>query len=140
MRNAAVNVLKRTEADLTGIAAGLRPQTLYLSLGHGGETVTSLGQRLDGTARRLVGDAETRLANLAGLLESVSYRAVLERGYAVVRDSADEPVTAAAATRPGMGLSLEFRDGRADVTVTGRTRVKGSPRGSGDGGKQGSLL
>ncbi len=140
LRNAAVNMLKRTEADLTGIAAGLRPQTLYLTLGHGNETVTSLGRRLDGTARRHMRDAETRLANLAGLLESVSYRAVLERGYAVVRDSADDPVTAAAATRPGMGLSLEFRDGRADVTVTGRARVKGSPRSSGDGGKQGSLL
>ncbi len=140
LQNAAANMLKRTEAELMRIAAGLRPQSLYLTIDHGSERIVTLGERLDGAARRLVGDAETRLANLAGLLESVSYRGVLERGYAVVRDNADEPVTSVAATRPGMGLSLEFRDGRAGVTVAGGKKSRRPSRRSGDGGKQGSLL
>lgn len=46
------------------------------------------------------------------VLQSLAYRNVLKRGYAVVRNGEDRVVTAASAVRPGEYLSIEFADGR----------------------------
>jgi exodeoxyribonuclease VII large subunit len=39
----------------------------------------------------------------------------LERGYALVEDSAGEPVTSAAAARDALSLTLRLHDGRVPV-------------------------
>ncbi len=85
--------------------------------------------------------AEQRLHRLAGLLDSLSYERVLERGFVLVRDEADRPVTSAAALSPGMGVRLRFRDGERHAIATdggrpGRAKAK-TPGGS---APQGSLL
>jgi exodeoxyribonuclease VII large subunit len=59
-----------------------------------------------------------RLESLARLLESYAQEP-LERGYALVRDAAGEPVTSAAAAEPGQPLSVTFKDGTVGVTVDG---------------------
>jgi exodeoxyribonuclease VII large subunit len=46
------------------------------------------------------------------LLAALSYRSVLTRGFALVRDEAGHPVHAAASIGPGAHLSIEFADGR----------------------------
>ena len=51
-------------------------------------------------------------------MQSLSYKNVLKRGYAVVRDEADRPVSLAAALATGAAISIEFADGRVDA-VTG---------------------
>ena len=79
------------------------------------------------------------------LLGAFSYKAVLRRGFAVVHDSTGQPVRTAAATEAGMGISIEFADGRADAVIGVRgtrkqaTSVKPS-RDSKPGGGQGSLF
>jgi exodeoxyribonuclease VII large subunit len=60
-------------------------------------------------------------------MASLSYKSVLQRGFALVRDEAERPVHAASAVRPGQDLSVEFADGRIKV------RERGGP-------KQGSLF
>ena len=72
--------------------------------------VQSLGQRLKQAAARGVANADDRLAGLDKLLESYSYKGVLERGFVLVRDAAGAPVLAADALSPGDGISLSFRD------------------------------
>ncbi|MGD9743576.1 MAG: exodeoxyribonuclease VII large subunit, partial [Dongiaceae bacterium] len=86
------------------------------------------------------------------LLESLSYRNVLQRGFVLVRDAGDRPVTRAAAVSAGMRLRLGFADdtvpaiaeggGAAAPAGQGAKRPAAKPRkdeGSG-GGPQGSLL
>ncbi len=63
-------------------------------------------------------EAAARLDGLAARLASVSHEAVLARGYALVFHGA-EPVTDAAAIRPGAALRLRFRDGEAAATAGG---------------------
>ncbi|KAF0230304.1 MAG: exodeoxyribonuclease VII large, partial [Beijerinckiaceae bacterium] len=53
----------------------------------------------------------------AQLLESLGYRRVLARGYAVIRDERDGILHAAAAVEAGQALSIEFADGRVGVTA-----------------------
>ncbi|HVO15748.1 MAG TPA: exodeoxyribonuclease VII large subunit, partial [Alphaproteobacteria bacterium] len=89
-----------------------------------------------------------RLDKAGALLESYSYERVLERGFALVSDSAGHPVTSVAALAPGMAVGLRLRDGAAEAQIT-RTdgaakpepmkakAAKGKPQGD---GKQGKLL
>ncbi len=58
-------------------------------------------------------DAQTKL------LASLSYKSVLQRGFALVRDDADQPVRAAADVRRAQHLTVEFVDGRISVHADG---------------------
>ena len=53
------------------------------------------------------------------LLAALSYRSVLARGFALVRDEQGAALHAAASVSPGARLSLEFADGRVGVTANG---------------------
>jgi exodeoxyribonuclease VII large subunit len=53
------------------------------------------------------------------LLNALSYRGVLARGFALVRDEAGHPLHAAADVASGARMSLEFADGRIGVTADG---------------------
>ncbi|MGP9822639.1 exodeoxyribonuclease VII large subunit, partial [Salinarimonas sp. NSM] len=59
------------------------------------------------------------LAGVWQLAESLSWRSVLARGYALVRDDDGRPVRAAASVAPGAALTLEFADGRLGARAEG---------------------
>ena len=61
--------------------------------------------------RRLAEIRTDRLAGAAKLLQSLSYKSVLSRGFAVVRDAKGQPLHAAAAIKPAQSLQIEFADG-----------------------------
>src|SRR5690606_15071816 len=96
----------------------------------------------------LLRGAGERVAGAAKLLDSLSYRRVLERGYAVIRDRDGRPLTRAAALSPALGVTLELADGSRDAVITGGdrdarpvgVRPRGRDRAPGEGGEQGSLL
>ncbi len=71
------------------------------------------------TLRARLREARARLEGMAARLDSVSYTAVLARGYALVTDAAGLPITTAASVRPGMDLRLNFADGEARATARG---------------------
>jgi len=69
-----------------------------------------------------------RLDAIGKLLESYSYKGVLERGFVVVRDAAGAPVTAAGMLSPGDAISLAFKDdGHAEAVVSSVGQGGGSP-------------
>jgi exodeoxyribonuclease VII large subunit len=78
-------------------------------------------QRLADRARRALATSMQRLAarvaHSGQLLGALSYRSVLTRGFALVRDEAGHAVRAAAAIGPGARLDLEFADGRVAATA-----------------------
>jgi exodeoxyribonuclease VII large subunit len=87
-----------------------------------------------------------RLERADRLLLAVSYREVLKRGFALVRDGEDRPLRAAESVARGMHLSIEFSDGRVNAVAEGDAvpRPQPVPRrrrrfGGGDEG-QGSLF
>ncbi|GJD40048.1 Exodeoxyribonuclease 7 large subunit [Methylobacterium bullatum] len=75
------------------------------------ERLGALDTRLDQAIRRLIERRSDRLGNFAALLGTLSYRAVLARGFALVRDEDGAPIRAAASVTPGQRLGLEFADG-----------------------------
>ncbi|OCK62207.1 exodeoxyribonuclease VII large subunit [Bradyrhizobium sp. LMTR 3] len=78
-------------------------------------------QRLAERARRALLTAmqrlDARVAHSGQLLSALSYRGVLARGFALVRDEHGHAVHAAAAVGPSARLSVEFADGRVGVTA-----------------------
>ncbi len=91
----------------------------------------SLGERLRQAADRRLATADDRIAGVAKLLESYSYKGVLDRGFVLVRDGAGAPVLAADSLAPGDGISLSFRDDGvvgATVDSVGGTAPVAKPR------------
>jgi exodeoxyribonuclease VII large subunit len=84
----------------------------------------------------------TRLAAAAQVLNAVSYRSVLARGFALVRDAAGAPLRRAAAIAAHQPLRIEFADGEIAATADGP--AGGSParraRARGRKDEQGSLF
>ena len=82
------------------------------------ERFAEVGRRLDALFARpgIVLGAQEALRSLSRVLESVSYQATLERGFAVVRGP-EGVLTRAAEVRSGAALRLEFADGEAAATA-----------------------
>ncbi len=119
---------------------------------HAAQTLDQFAKRLHGAIRPLVRDAARRLDGQAKLLDSLSYKGVLARGYALVRDARGRPVFRAADAVPGADIEIEFTDGLVGATLGGAapkpgkgrfTRKPGAKkrsRGGGGDDTQGQLL
>ena len=83
-------------------------------------------------------ERRARLEGASGRLEALSYNAVLARGFALVRDSAGEPLTRAAEVAPGARLSISFADGQVAATAEGEAPKRSRPKPAVE--TQGSLL
>jgi exodeoxyribonuclease VII large subunit len=88
-------------------------------------------QRLAERARRALTTAmqrlEARVAHSGQLLAALSYRGVLARGFALVRDEHGHAVHAAASIGPGARLAIEFADGRVGVSADSDRPAATSP-------------
>ncbi|WEX88445.1 exodeoxyribonuclease VII large subunit [Sinorhizobium garamanticum] len=119
----------RGQSRVSAADASLRtlPSRLIGQIHRASDRVSGLCARSDaaiaGEMRRLKGvlTAQDRV------LQSLSYRNVLKRGFALVRDAAGQPVKQAAAVAPGMALSLEFSDGSVSA-VAGEGGAPPSPQ------------
>ena len=102
--------------------------------------LTPAGSRLAPALTRMIEDSRKRLAAAGKLLEAVSYKNILDRGFAIVTDSQDRIVKSAGQVRPGEELLIEVAEGKIGVSVGGAPRstrkVKPPPGES----NQGSLF
>ena len=90
-----------------------------LRIGGARERVGGDAQRLASALRRQVERKRARYATLCSVFESLNYKSVLARGFAVVRDGDGRPLRAAADVLPGLSLALEFADGSVRATADG---------------------
>ena len=112
------------------------------------DKLDQFGDRLKRHGADLLSRGTDRVAQAGKLLESYSFRSVLQRGFALVRDQDGQPVLAAAGAAAGDTISIEFADGRigarvTDGAVSKTVRSAAPPRKRDEGGSkggQGSLL
>ena len=83
------------------------------------DTLALMAQRLSRALTQQSQQRATRLTSLNQLLTSLSYRNVLARGFALVRDEQGAPIHSSSLIAPGHILTLEFADGQAKVTSLG---------------------
>jgi exodeoxyribonuclease VII large subunit len=66
----------------------------------------------------------TSVERCGQLLNALSHRGVLARGFALVRDLAGRPLRQAAAVNAGMRLDIEFSDGHVRAAAEGSSSAK----------------
>jgi exodeoxyribonuclease VII large subunit len=72
--------------------------------------------------RRIVSERQRMLVSHVKLMNSLSYRSVLQRGFALVRGETWRPLRAASEIAPGQKLAIEFHDGAIAAEAQGGTR------------------
>jgi exodeoxyribonuclease VII large subunit len=132
--------------QLTRAASRLSPRLLSHRIERCREQTAAFGDRARRAFRIFRDRRVQRLRSAGQLLTAYSYRGVLARGFALVRDGDGRPLRTAAAVGSGTRLDIEFSDGRVGATVDGARAApplaKSKPRtrgGEGSGG-QGSLF
>jgi exodeoxyribonuclease VII large subunit len=109
--------LQTHRENLLGTAGHLRPNALNRRITTCGERLDVLAQRLTQAQNVRLEKARDRLENIEWLLESVSYRSVLERGFALVRGES-RILRQAAGVKAGERLAITFADGTVAATAT----------------------
>jgi exodeoxyribonuclease VII large subunit len=127
--------LRIHEVRFNRAGAGLRDRILRDRMAVAAERVAALARRAERAEQTRLGEARRHLDGLARVLEGISYRAVLERGYALVRGEDGTMRRRAGAVKNGEPLTLTFADGEAKVTA-GATKISKKRLGA----DQGSLF
>ncbi len=129
--------LQLHRARFTEAAAALRARMLKDRMAVCAERVAVLDARAVRAGRARLARARARLESLLRELELISYRAVLARGFALVRGEDGVVRRRADTIKSGEVLQLTFADGEARA-VAGDARPKAPKRKQGTG--QGSLF
>ncbi len=132
--------------QLERAASRLSKRLLAQRIERGREQASALRARASRAMETLLDQRGARVERAERLLEAFSYRNVLERGFALVRDDDGQPLRRASAVKSGAGLDIEFADGRVGAVAAGEAKMRPMPaprprrrRGSGNDG-QGSLF
>lgn len=125
---------------LATAGARLSPQTLVADFRHAQARLAPCADRLRPALRRIIVQRGNELTALGKLLESYSYKGVLERGFALVVDDQGHIVRSKDAVRPGQLLAVEVADGQFGAAVSGAPVSRKRPRPPRDDGGQESLF
>ena len=76
-----------------------------------------IGNRMPQLINNIIGTAENRLQATAKLLESYSYKAVLNRGFAMITDDNGKTVTSSTNLKREQNIVLTLHDGKAAAVI-----------------------
>jgi len=126
-RDGALLGVERRDRALERLAARLTPQRLRADIRHAGERLDRQSERLLGAFRRGLEKRRERFRSAARLLDTVSYRAVLERGFAVVTDARGQIVKSVKQVSAGDAVILTLADGDAYAQIGGMGEANAVP-------------
>jgi exodeoxyribonuclease VII large subunit len=92
----------------------LRAERTRIAQGH--ELTRRVAERLGPALQGQIARKADKLDAVSKLFDSLNYKSVLKRGFALVRDADGQPLNSADSVLDGQALVLEFADGKADAT------------------------
>ncbi|NIY77672.1 exodeoxyribonuclease VII large subunit [Thalassospira sp. HF15] len=111
------SALQMQQSRLDRAVAGLRPSDAKRDIARTDKQIIDLGTRLQAAMGNILTREAEGLARYDRLLESYSYRNVLKRGFAVVRDRGGNLVGKSTDLVTGETYDLEMGDGITPVTA-----------------------
>ncbi|WP_033069234.1 exodeoxyribonuclease VII large subunit [Thalassospira australica] len=111
------SALQMQQSRLDRAGAGLRPSDAKRDIARADKEINDLATRMASAVKNVLNREAEGLARYDRLLESYSYRNVLKRGFAVVRDDVGNLIEDTADIVAGQGYDLEMRDGVTRVTA-----------------------
>jgi len=118
---------RAAQARLDRVAARLRGETLRQDIARRAQRLRELDARLGSALQRGVADDRRRLQQTGRLLDTLSHKSVLARGFALVTTEAGAVVRRADALSTGDAVKLTFADGAAPAVIGGEGKKK--PKG-----------
>ncbi len=113
--------LDAARARVTEMKRTLQYLSPAVRLANNRQRVDDLTARVDAALAHRLEVSQQRLAGLQARLEALNPHAVLERGYAIVRErELDRVVVSIAQVRPGTRLAVQVQDGAFDARVESR--------------------
>ncbi|MCI5046057.1 MAG: exodeoxyribonuclease VII large subunit [Aquisalinus sp.] len=109
--------IERGQTELGRKASGLRPAVLTRSVAQRSEKLEATAGRFKSAGPRLFETREARLESAARLLETLSYRNVLSRGFALVLDEDGKVVRRAADASDGSQVDIQFADDKRKAVL-----------------------
>ena len=109
--------IRQRRAEYDQRAARLQPRRLRSDTDTARRDLDRLSERLSAAAQAQITTWRRQIDTADRLRETLSYRATLARGYAVVRDG-DQVITSAKSAAEAQALSIEFTDGTYTPTST----------------------
>lgn len=109
------SLLTRKQQQIDILATHLRPLVLQTEITKKSERLAELQIRLRDAMLRGIEKSTEKLANLNSLLESVNYKKVLARGFALVKTVDGKLVASAAEAQKNSALTITFADGEVKV-------------------------
>jgi exodeoxyribonuclease VII large subunit len=128
LRHALFQNLQRHRSQFERVSALLRRRVIETEIARDRECVADFDARLTRAFRYRVRRARGSLDSCLRVLETVSYRAVLARGFALVRGSDGHLKRRAASIKPVETLTLTFADGETKAVATGKPEVRPARR------------
>jgi exodeoxyribonuclease VII large subunit len=138
LRGALFQNLQRHRGQFARASALMRPRVITAEIQRDRECVADYEARLTRSFRQRVREAGTSLDSCARVLDSLSYRAILARGFALVRGSDGVLKRRASMVVAGEALTLIFADGEAKTGAAGKAQARpargwlGRAKGQGD--------
>ncbi len=119
MSGAQDTLVRERRTRLTAAFARLGFDPLLRRVGTAREKLTGLARRRDRALALIIEQRRNGLAHTERLLLSMSYKSVLDRGFALVSDANGNPVKRAAGLATGDQVALRFADATADAVIVG---------------------
>lgn len=134
----------KARVERFGVVLSSVPARLTTQTGRARDRLANFSRHADSAIGHQLARARAALAAQDRVLQSLSYKNVLNRGYAVIRDEENRPIAQASALSAGMGIAIEFADGRVGaMTTEGGAAPSGARKRTikaGEPPKQGSLF
>ena len=124
LRHALFQNLQRHAGRFARVSALLRPRIVSAEVLRGRECVADFDARLKGAFQHRLRRGRASLDSCLRVLESLSYRAVLARGFALVRGADDALKRRASAVNAGESLTLIFADGEKKASAGGKAEAR----------------
>jgi len=140
LATATARLVERKRAQLEAIGPKLSPTALRAELRQGQAQLGPLAARLYAGMLQGLSLRGAALAQAGKLLGSLSYKSVLARGYAVIKDDAGNLVHQREGLAPGDAVAIEFADGAIGATIAGSPVIKKKSRPQSDQDSQESLF
>lgn len=122
LANALPASITQHQQRLDRVTALLKPAIIERRLDVHHEKITQLNQRLLPSIERLLRDKKTALEFQEKLFESLHYRSVLKRGFALIREPSGKPVVSFAQLQTTPVFEVVLHDGIAQATLTSSSK------------------
>ena len=109
------------------LARQIRPQQLISRLEVHNSQASALYLRRDRVIDQQMKLVSGRLERATGLLKSLSYHAVLARGFAVVRNHQGQPIRSATGLGEGDSISVQFQHDKLAARVDSKNSTGSKP-------------